>query len=131
MIVDVNTVDHVFWDEKSNKATLLIIDLNEFWTIKAKNGLLRVFDKKKADEKRIEHLVCLKCKVEYYISFIINGGIINSFPEINNPSLIDYDIRIITDFTPDTDYYRLIYSLNEDISSQLKNITLSNEVRLQ
>ena len=129
MIIDVKTVDHIFWDEKNNQATLLIIDLNEFWTIETSGGLFRKKDRKRAEEKKLEHLVCLKCKVEYYVTFIINNGIKNSFPEIDDPNLIDFDIRIISDFEPDSDYVRLIDSLNSDISSHWKNIHITNEVR--
>ena len=127
MITEFNVVDHAGLDEKTKTMILLIVDYSEIWQSGANESVTGFRTHRHQRELNLKHLLCLKKKVECYIDYIQKGGISKSFPYCSNPSEYSYDIRIVTDFDPKSDYLRVIDNLNAHISKYYTNVFVSTE----
>ena len=128
MIIELDMLDHVILDENNKCMIMLIFDIESLWAINDDSGIFRFGYGKKIREKRLEHLIYLKKKIENYIGYISNSGLLKSFPECDNAGLYSYEIRVVTDFIPENDYIELIEKMNQSISKQSDKITIMYEV---
>lgn len=128
MIVELDMLDHVVLDEKRQCMIMLIFDIESLWEVEDDTGIFHFQHARKVKEKRLEHLIYLKKKVENYIGYISNNGLLNSFPECNCAELYSYEIRVVTDFVPEIDYIELIEKMNRHINKQSNKIKITYEV---
>ena len=98
--------------KKTSGIIMLIIDTHEPWDVDAPKGFFDIKQKKLAENKKLEHLVCLNKKIGNYINCIASNGISGYFPERDDLSDYNYRIQIITDFNPDKEYLDAIEKTN-------------------
>ena len=127
MITEFDLLDHVMLDEETKTMLLLVIDLGELWKLDKKPGVLNFRAQRLQEEKNLEHLICLKNKVEAYVSYIRNTGLLRSFPGTPNPEQYDYEIRVLTDFDPEPDYLQTIRNMNYRLSQFTDKIKITTE----
>ena len=127
MITEFDMVDHMMLDEENHQVLMLIVDTQDLWRIEASGGLFNFGQKRKIEQKQLEHLVCLKKKVENYIGWIQADALKEQFPGCDSLEGYNYDIHIITDFVPDSAYMDLINKMNQYISTERNDIVLTHE----
>lgn len=127
MLVELDILDHVILDEDNRCMIMLIFDVEDLWHVESPHGLEKLTYNKKFREKNTEHLLYLKKKVENYIGYIQNNGIMRSFPDCAEPSSFSYEIRVVTNFAPAFDYLDLIEQMNHVLTKQGLNILVTNE----
>lgn len=131
MLTEFDVLDHVVLDDKDHCMFMLIVDTEDIWRVSDTGGIFGIRQKRAERQRELEHLVCLKKKVENYIGYICDNGIIKSFPDCPDPERYSYDIHIITDFVPKPDYIGLIGKMNDHISKQRSDIRITNEVKMR
>ncbi len=128
MITDLDILDHTILIEDEECMLLLIFDSKSIWEVEELSGLQRFKLKYKIEEKKLEHLAYLKKKIENYIIYIYNNGILNSFPKCENWKNYKYEIRISSDFEFDSESVKLIDYFNSILKDKSYNITVTHEV---
>lgn len=128
MITDLDILDHTILIEDEECMLLLIFDSKLIWEVEELSGLQRFKIKYKIEEKKLEHLAYLKKKIENYITYIYNNGILNSFPKCENWKKYKYEIRISSDFEFDSESVKLIDYFNSILKDKSYNITVTHEV---
>ncbi len=128
MIIQLDVLDHAILDEKNKCMIMLIIDSEDIWELPNLEGVSKLKKKKMVKDKNLEHLVCLNKKVENYIIYIQNNGIMKSFPNCDAPESYSYEIRVISNFQPSSDYLELINRINKYIKKTRNDIYISNEI---
>lgn len=129
MITELNKLDHTILDENKKCMLMLIFDSKVFWRVNQPNNFNLFRYKRMLKDKEIEHLVYLKNKVENYVKYILNDGIIKSFPKCADYKNYCYEIRIVTDFIPDNNYLELINKLNTYIANSVSGVIVTYEKR--
>ena len=128
MIIDLEILDHTILIEDKECMLLLIFDSKSIWEVEKLSGLQRFKLKYKIEEKKLEHLAYLKKKIENYITYIYNNGILKSFPKCENWTKYKYEIRISSDFEFDSESLKLIDYFNFILKNKRYNITVTHEV---
>lgn len=128
MLTELDILDHVILDEDNHRMVLIIVDTKAIWGIKNIEGMLINKWEKILKEKNLEHIICLKKKIENYIEYIYSDEINKIFPYYEWLENYSYEIRVITDFYPSFDYLELINIINQNISMQKKDIFITNEI---
>lgn len=127
MLSELNMLDHTILDEEKKSMLMLIFDVENIWSVDSPRGWGKLTYSKKQNEKNLEHLLCLKKKVENYISYIQSNGITKSFPNCKETNSYSYEIRVVTNFTPAPDYFDLIAQMNKVLAKQGMNIVVTHE----
>ncbi len=127
MLTELDILDHVLLN--NNCMLMLVVDTEDVWKIESTGGFFNFKQKKLQQERNLEHLICLKKKIENYIGYIYNNGIKISFPDYDTSKQYIYEIHIITDFFPAPDYLELIHKMNEYIAKERNDIKITHEVK--
>ena len=127
MIIELDILDHAILDEDNRCMVMFVFDLENIWLIEKQNYLNHYRYNRLVKEKNNEHLIYLKRKIENYVDYVQNNGLLRSFSNCVNPELYKYEIKIITDFIPSMDYLNLIEEMNNYLTEQLLNILITTE----
>ncbi len=127
MITDLDILDHTILIEDEKCMLLLIFDSQLIWEVEKLSGFHKLKLKHKIKEKNLEHLIYLKKKIENYINYIYNNGILKSFPECTDWTKYRYEIRISSDFKFNSEFIRLIDYFNSILKKQRYDIIVTYE----
>ena len=131
MLIELDKIDHIVIDDNNKCIIMLIIDTHEPWDVDAPKGIFDIKQKKLAENKKLEHLVCLNKKIGNYINCIASNGISGYFPERDDLSDYNYRIQIITDFNPDKEYLDAIEKTNQFYARQTNRLTIVQETKIK
>lgn len=129
MLTEFDMVDHMVLDEENHKLIMLIVDTQELWSVALDTGLFHFGHKRKIKQKQLEHLVCLKKKVENYAGWIQADMLKDQLPDCDSLQGYDYEIHIVTDFKPEQEYLDFIKSMNQYFAARQNAIVLTHEQR--
>lgn len=130
MINELDILDHTILDESKKCMLMLIFDSEDLWKVDKQNDLSLIKYKRMLKDKKLEHLLYLEKKIESYVNYILNDGIVISFPNCTEHKVYSYEIRVITNFIPDDDYLSAIDKLNKYIARSTSNVIITHEKRI-
>ena len=131
MITELDKLDHTILLEEQKNILMLIFDSADIWKVEEKKGLMGLFKGNAESDMMRKHYIYLCKKIENYINYINNNGLINSFPEIKE--LINeysYEIRVVTQFQPEKWYLDTIDEFNKKLESNNKKIVITHEFKI-
>ena len=132
MIIELEKLDHVVLLKEEKCILMLIIDPADIWNNQSGKGLKKLFKSNLKREMDVKHHTYLCKKVENYVNYINNNGLINNFLDIRDS--IDeyhYEIRIITQFEPEKWYFDTIEQLNNNTKEKInKNVIITHELNI-
>ena len=84
MVIELDKLDHTILIEEAKNIIMLIIDPADIWKVEEKKGLRGLFKPNFENDMMRKHYIYLCKKIENYINYINNDGLINNFPEIKD-----------------------------------------------
>jgi hypothetical protein len=131
MIIELDKLDHTILFEEQKNILMLIVDPADIWIVEEKKGLKGLFKGNAESDMMRKHFIYLCKKIENYINYINNNGLINNFPEtkdfINEYS---YEIRVVTQFEPEKWYLDTINEYNKKLEGNNKKIVITHELKV-
>jgi len=129
MIIELDKLDHTILLEESKNILMLIFDATDIWKAESKKGPLRRLFKLNTDNNmKQKHFIYLCKKIENYINYINNNGLINNFPKIKDTiDEYSYEIRVVTQFQPEQWYFDTISEFNKKLQGSSKKIVITHE----
>lgn len=110
MIFDTNKIDTAYFDKWKKTITMIIYDTHESLN----------------ESDLLEHNCMIQKKIEAYLKFIENGGMLNYF-HLNASKKYRYIIKISLNYEPVEEYLNFLKLLDSDISLRTNNmVRLSN-----
>ena len=131
MITELDKLDHTILLEEQKNILMLIFDSADIWKVEEKKGLMGLFKGNAESDMMRKHYIYLCKKIENYINYINNNGLINNFPEIKE--LINeysYEIRVVTQFQPEKWYLDTINEFNKRLEGNNKKIVITHELKV-
>ncbi len=131
MIIELDKLDHTILFEEQKNILMLIVDPADIWKAEEKKGIKGLFKGNAESNKMREHYIYLCKKIENYINYINNNGLINNFPEIKDSiNEYSYEIRVVTQFQPEKWYLDTITEYNKRLENNSKKIVITHEVKV-
>lgn len=130
MIIELDKLDHAILIKESKNILMLIFDPADIWKVEEKEGLKRLFKQNSENDMMRKHYIYLCKKIENYINYITNNGLINNFPEIKDSiNEYSYEIRVVTQFNPEKWYLDTINEFNKKLEGNNKKIVITHELK--
>ena len=131
MIIELDILDHTILFEEQKNILMLIIDPADIWKVEEKKGLKGLFKGNAENDMMRKHYIYLCKKIENYINYINNNGLINNFPEIKDfINEYSYEIRVVTQFQPEKWYFDTINEFNKKLEGNKKKIVITHELKV-
>ena len=125
MIIELDILDHTILFEEQKNILMLIVDPADIWKVEEKKGLKGLFKGNAENDMMRKHYIYLCKKIENYINYINNNGLINNFPEIKDfINEYSYEIRVVTQFQPEKWYLDTINEINKKLEGNSKKIVI-------
>lgn len=131
MIIELDMLDHTILFEEQKNILMLIVDPADIWKVEEKKGLKGLFKGNAESDMMRKHFIYLCKKIENYINYINNNGLINNFPEIKDfINEYSYEIRVVTQFEPEKWYLDTINEYNKKLEGNNKKIVITHELKV-
>ncbi len=131
MIIELDILDHTILFEEQKNILMLIVDPADIWKMEEKKGLRGLFKGNVENDMMRKHFLYLCKKIENYINYINNNGLINNFPEIKDfINEYSYEIRVVTQFQPEKWYLDTINEYNKKLEGNNKKIVITHELKI-
>lgn len=131
MIIELDILDHTILFEEQKNILMLIVDPADIWKVEEKKGLKGLFKGNAENDMMRKHYIYLCKKIENYINYINNNGLINNFPEIKDfINEYSYEIRVVTQFQPEKWYFDTINEFNKKLEGNKKKIVITHELKV-
>lgn len=131
MIIELDILDHTMLFEEQKNILMLIVDPADIWKVEEKKGLKGLFKGNVENDMMRKHFLYLCKKIENYINYINNNGLINNFPEIKDfINEYSYEIRVVTQFQPEKWYLDTINEYNKKLEGNNKKIVITHELKI-
>lgn len=131
MIIELDILDHTILFEEQKNILMLIVDPADIWKMEEKKGLRGLFKGNVENDMMRKHFLYLCKKIENYINYINNNGLINNFPEIKDfINEYSYEIRVVTQFQPEKWYFDTINEFNNKLEGNNKKIVITHELKV-
>lgn len=131
MITELDKLDHTILFEEQKNILMLIVDPADIWKVEEKKGLKGLFKGNAENGMMRKHFIYLCKKIENYINYINNNGLINNFPEIKDfINEYSYEIRVVTQFQPEKWYFDTINEFNKKLEGNNKKIVITHELKV-
>lgn len=131
MITELDKLDHTILFEEQKNILMLIVDPADIWKVEEKKGLKGLFKGNAENDMMRKHYIYLCKKIENYINYINNNGLINNFPEIKDfINEYSYEIRVVTQFQPEKWYFDTINEFNKKPEGNNKKIVITHELKV-
>lgn len=131
MIIELDILDHTILFEEQKNILMLIVDPADIWKVEYKKGLRGLFKGNVENDMMRKHFLYLCKKIENYINYINNNGLINNFPEIKDfINEYSYEIRVVTQFQPEKWYFDTINEFNNKLEGNNKKIVITHELKV-
>ncbi len=131
MIIELDILDHTILFEEQKNILMLIVDPADIWKMEEKKGLRGLFKGNVENDMMRKHFLYLCKKIENYINYINNNGLINNFPEIKDfINEYSYEIRVVTQFEPEKWYLDTINEYNKKLEGNNKKIVITHELKV-
>lgn len=131
MITELDKLDHTILFEEQKNILMLIVDSADTWKVEEKKGLKGLFKGNAESDMMRKHFIYLCKKIENYINYINNNGLINNFPEIKDfINEYSYEIRVVTQFEPEKWYLDTINEYNKKLEGNNKKIVITHELKV-
>lgn len=130
MIIELDILDYTMLFEEQKNILMLIVDPADIWKVEGKKGLRGLFKGNAENDMMRKHFIYLCKKIENYINYINNNGLINNFPEIKDSiNEYSYEIRVVTQFQPEKWYLDTINEFNKKLEGNNKKIVITHELK--
>ena len=130
MIIELDKLDHTILLDKQKNILMLIFDPADLWQVEEKKGLRGLFKSNTGNDIIQKHYIYLCKKIENYVNYINNNGLINNFPEIKDfINEYSYEIRVVTQFQPEKWYLDTINEINKKLEGNSKKIVITHEFK--
>lgn len=130
MIIELDKLDHTILLDKQKNILMLIFDPADLWQVEEKKGLRGLFKSNTGNDMIQKHYIYLCKKIENYVNYINNNGLINNFPEIKDfINEYSYEIRVVTQFQPEKWYLDTINEINKKLEGNSKKIVITHEFK--
>lgn len=131
MITELDMLDHTILFEEQKNILMLIVDPADTWKVEEKKDLKGLFKGNVESDMMRKHFIYLCKKIENYINYINNNGLINNFPEIKDfINEYSYEIRVVTQFEPEKWYLDTINEYNKKLEGNNKKIVITHELKV-
>lgn len=131
MIIELDILDYTMLVEEQKNILMLIVDPADIWKVEGKKGLRGLFKGNAENDMMRKHFIYLCKKIENYINYINNNGLINNFPEIKDSiNEYSYEIRVVTQFQPEKWYLDTINEFNTKLKGNNKKIVIAHESKV-
>lgn len=131
MIIELDILDYTMLVEEQKNILMLIVDSADIWKVEGKKGLRGLFKGNAENDMMRKHFIYLCKKIENYINYINNNGLINNFPEIKDSiNEYSYEIRVVTQFQPEKWYLDTINEFNTKLKGNNKKIVITHESKV-
>lgn len=128
MVHELDKLDQALLDKNRKCMLMLIFDHDDLWKVTKPSGLKALKYNKMLKDKNLDHKLYLLKKINNYLTYIENGGILQSFPNCTDSDTYTYEIRVVTNTMPNPDFFEFIKDMNNHISKQLSFIVITHEI---